>query len=141
MSAVILSLDAARAARAADVDFAPATTGSRSRAARDHTARFHFWTGTSGRRYVHTIYSVFDCPPLEAANYILAKRNGTAQRDVLEVGRFANSQPMRNLTALRQQAMELGADEVHVHLLAMSADDAEAIEADLNGAPLSAHVN
>ncbi len=38
--------------------------------------RFQFWTGASGKRYVHTVYSLFDCPTLEDANYILVRRSG-----------------------------------------------------------------
>jgi hypothetical protein len=132
MSALIISLADARAARAGGSPVA--TDGQNlSGTAVDTAARFYFWTGASGRRYVHTIYSVFDCPPLEAANYILAKRNGSAHRTVLAVGRFASEASPENLKALRQKAGELGADEVHVHLLATSASEAQAITNDLMG--------
>ncbi|MCK9911347.1 hypothetical protein MXD81_19505, partial [Microbacteriaceae bacterium K1510] len=41
------------------------------RAARaDEAARFHFWTGASGKRYVHSVYELVECPPLPAANYV-----------------------------------------------------------------------
>jgi hypothetical protein len=127
MSATIISFAEARAARSA--------SGTREvvaaavSATADSTARFYFWTGASGRRYVHTIYSIFDCPPLDAGNYILAKRDGSAQRRILAIGRVAADG--EDASALRQRAAEIGADEVHIHLLATSAAEAHAIEYDL----------
>jgi len=93
--------------------------------------RFHFWTGASGKRYVHTVYSLFDCPPLEDANYILVRRGDRATRTVLAIGRLYNQCATLNLAEIRQHASILGADEVHVHLLAASTQEAEAVEADL----------
>jgi hypothetical protein len=93
--------------------------------------RFHFWTGASGKRYVHTVYSLFDCPTLEDANYILVRRTDRSTRAVLAIGRLANNCPSQNLAEIRQHAAALGADEVHVHLLASSHIEAEAVEADL----------
>ena len=93
--------------------------------------RFHFWTGASGKRYVHTVYSLFDCPTLEDANYILVRRSDRSTRLVLAIGRLSNNSPSENLAEIRQHAAALGADEVHVHLLAASNQEAEAVEADL----------
>jgi hypothetical protein len=93
--------------------------------------RFHFWTGASGKRYVHTVYSLFDCPTLEDANYILVRRTDRSVRAVLAIGRLANNCPSENLAEIRQHAAALGADEVHVHLLASSHVEAEEVEADL----------
>ncbi len=93
--------------------------------------RFHFWTGASGKRYVHTVYSLFDCPTLEDANYILVRRSDRSTRAILAIGRLSNHCPTQNLGEIRQHAAALGADEVHVHLLASSNQEAEAVEADL----------
>jgi hypothetical protein len=93
--------------------------------------RFHFWTGASGKRYVHTVYSLFDCPTLEDANYILVRRSDRSTRTVLAIGRLSNNCPSQNLAEIRQHAAALGADEVHVHLLASSSQEAAAVEADL----------
>ncbi len=93
--------------------------------------RFHFWTGASGKRYVHTVYSLFDCPTLEDANYILVRRSDRSTRAVLAIGRLSNNCPSENLAEIRQHAAALGADEVHVHLLASSNQEAAAVEADL----------
>jgi hypothetical protein len=97
----------------------------------DTSPRFHFWTGASGKRYVHTVYSLFDCPPLEDANYILVHRANKTARKVLAIGRLHNISATLNLAEIRRRAAELGADEVHVHLLASSLQEAEAVEADL----------
>jgi hypothetical protein len=98
--------------------------------------RFHFWTGASGKRYVHTVYSLFDCPPLEDANYILVRREDKATRTIMAIGRLMNSCAALNLLEIRHHATELGADEVHVHLLAASLQEACAVEADLITAQL-----
>lgn len=94
-------------------------------------APFQFWTGASGTRYVHTIYSLFDCPPVETANYILVKRHLDGHRTVLSIGRAHKTAPTLNLAEIRRRSAELGANEVHVHLLAGSSVQCCAIEADL----------
>lgn len=97
-------------------------------------ARFHFWTGASGRRYVHTVYSIFDCPPLDAANYVLVRRESHAKRVILAIGRLTSESSTLNLADIRQRAATLGADEVHIHLLATSMQEAQAVEVDLRTA-------
>ncbi|HVJ77986.1 MAG TPA: hypothetical protein VM620_09145 [Hyphomicrobium sp.] len=97
----------------------------------ENPPRFHFWTGASGKRYVHTVYNIFDCPTLEDANYILVRRAETGVRMVLAIGQLSNQSPTLNLAEIRQHASALGADEVHVHLLAASAQEARAVEDDL----------
>ena len=104
----------------------------------DTAARFHFWTGASGKRYVHTVYSLFDCPAVETANYVLVRREGVTKRTVLAIGRLTNESASLNLAEIRQRGATIGADEVHVHLLAMSANEAQAVEADLRMAQFAA---
>ena len=128
MSAEIIQLSAFRARRQT-VEAAPhASVGTMVPEA---PPRFHFWTGASGKRYVHTVYSLFDCPTLEDANYILVRRTDRSRRTVLAIGRLSNRCPTQNLAEIRQHSAVLGADEVHVHLLASSSQEAEAVEADL----------
>jgi hypothetical protein len=102
------------------------------------STRFHFWTGASGKRYVHTVYSLFDCPAVDNANYMLVRREGVARRTILAIGRLTNGNGALNLAEIRQQGAAAGADEVHVHLLATSADEAQAVETDLRTAQLPA---
>ncbi len=107
----------------------------------ESSARFHFWTGASGKRYVHTVYSLFDCPPLDAANYVLVRRESKTKRAIVAIGRLTNDTATLNLAEIRQRAATLGADEVHVHLLATSTDDAQAVEVDLKSAQFAALSN
>ena len=97
----------------------------------DLAERFHFRTGGSGRRYVHTVYSLIECPPMSAGNYILVRRDGEGRRSALSIGRSCHQAPTLNLAEIRQRGAELGANEVHVHLLASSVVQSELVEDDL----------
>jgi hypothetical protein len=92
--------------------------------------RFWYWTGGSGRKYIHSVYTLDDCPPLPGAIYVAVRREGTL-RVVLGIGRFTPfwEGPIggRDLQSLRNR----GVDEIHVHLLAKSPEVAEAILDDL----------
>lgn len=92
--------------------------------------RFWYWTGASGRKYIHSVYALEDCPPLPGAIYVAVRREGPL-RLVMGMGRFTpfwdGPSGGRNLQALRER----GVDEIHVHLLAKSADVADAILEDL----------
>jgi len=129
MSAEIIWLADVRARRASKE--AEQTIATVAPTAPENAPRFHFWTGASGKRYVHTVYSIFDCPTLEDANYILVRRTDKATRAVLAIGRLCNQSATLNLAEIRQHASALGADEVHVHLLAGSLQEALAVEEDL----------
>jgi hypothetical protein len=107
----------------------------------DTSPRFHFWTGASGKRYVHTVYSLFDCPPLGLASYVLVRRASKTERKVLAIGRLSHEQASMNLAEIRQRAATLGADEVHVHLLATTANECQAVEVDLRTAQFAARLN
>lgn len=100
--------------------------------------RFHFWTGATGKRYVHTVYSLFDCPPVGIANYVLVRRDGRAIRTVLAIGRVAGEAASLNLAEIRQRGAQLGADEVHIHLLATNPQESQAVEVDLRTAQFAA---
>lgn len=93
--------------------------------------RFLFWSGASGKRYVHTIHSLFDCPELPAANFVLVRRDANGRRSILAIGRVTSACPSLNLAEIRQRGAQLGATEVHVHLLAQDHLESKAIEFDL----------
>ncbi len=97
----------------------------------DLMQRFQFWTGASGRRYVHTIYSLLDCPALSSANFVLVRREVDGQRTVLAISRLGANSPSLNLADIRHRGAMLGANEVHVHLLAESGRDSQLVEFDL----------
>ena len=130
MSAEIIDLAVVRAGRAAKL-LAPASYPQPEGLAAAEKAPFQFWTGASGTRYVHSIYNLFECPPVEAANYVLVKRHDGGRRTVLSIGRASNATATLNLAEIRLRSAQLGANEVHVHLLADSNTESQQIEADL----------
>jgi len=102
------------------------------RTARSNEAtRFHFWTGASGKRYVHSVYDLLDCPPMPAVNYVLVRRTAHGRAEALSIGRVNHGAPSLNLAEIRQRGAELGADEVHVHMLADNAKLGKLVEFDL----------
>ncbi|HKZ96014.1 MAG TPA: hypothetical protein VJ045_03435 [Hyphomicrobiaceae bacterium] len=97
----------------------------------DLAERFHFWSGASGRRYVHTVYCLIECPALPAGNYVLVRRDECGRRTALAIGRVMNEAPSLNLAKIRQHGAALGANEVHVHLLASTPTQSKLVEFDL----------
>ena len=93
--------------------------------------RFHFWSGASGERYVHTVYDLVDCPEVPAANFLLVRRDASGRRSVLAIGHLKHNAGSLNLAEIRHRGARLGANEVHVHLLAPSAHDRRIVELDL----------
>ena len=96
---------------------------------------FHYWRGASGRRYLHSVYTLIGCPALPRANYILVRRFEDGSREALAFGQTRDDTASLNLAHLRHQGAKCGANEVHIHLLAESADARAAVEDDL----LAAH--
>lgn len=137
MSARIIDFSEARASRTKPFMRQLEQRSDSSGQSTDLMQRFQFWTGASGRRYVHTIYSLLDCPALSSANYVLVRREATGQRKVLAIGRLATGSPSLNLADIRHRGAMLGANEVHVHLLAESGRDSQMVEFDLR----SGHVD
>ena len=82
--------------------------------------RLHIWRGASGRRYVHGVFRLLDCPELDAVAYILVRRSADGRREPLRIDRTRSDAPSLNLALIRQYAAQLGANEVHVHSLANS---------------------
>lgn len=130
MSADIINLaDVRRRKAALESPHAPAEiTG-----APDLADRFHFWTGATGRRYVHTVYSLLECPALPMGNYILVNRDAAGHRAVLALGTASHEAASMNLAEIRHRGAELGANEVHIHLLAATPRLSKLVEFDLRG--------
>lgn len=82
--------------------------------------RLHIWRGASGRRYVHGVFKLVDCPEFETAAYVLVRRTADGRREALRIDRTRSDAPSLNLAAIRQFASQLGANEVHVHSLTQS---------------------
>jgi hypothetical protein len=100
-------------------------------ARREIHGRFHFWRGASGKRYVHTVFSLIECPRLPEATYILARREPDGRRRLLRIGQLTSDSPSLNLAEIRQRGATLGANEVHVHLLADAPEQRRVVELDL----------
>lgn len=125
MGARVIQLAEVRARRSAQKPIASPDS------APELTDRFHFWSGASGRRYVHSVYSLVDCPEIPAANFLLVRRDATGRRAVLAIGHLTNGAGSLNLAEIRHRGARLGANEVHVHLLAPSAQQRRIVELDL----------
>lgn len=100
--------------------------------------RFHFWSGASAKRYVHTVYSLLECPELSSGTFVLVHRDEQGRREVRSIGRLVNSVPSLNLADVRQRGATLGANEVHVHLLAATEHEMKLVEFDLRAGQLTA---
>ena len=97
----------------------------------DLLERFWHWQGASGRKYIHSVYEPRSCPPLPGAVFLAVRRVGNA-RVAMTVGCFA---PLWNGAMASADAAEFrDCDEIHVHLLARSAQEAEAVRRDLAAA-------
>ncbi|GFO82390.1 MAG: hypothetical protein A49_20170 [Methyloceanibacter sp.] len=97
---------------------------------------FHYWRGASGRRYLHSVYSLVGCPALPQANFILVRRHEDGTRVALAFGNTKDDAMSLNLAHLRHEGAKIGANEVHIHLLADTARARRFVEADLTAAQL-----
>jgi hypothetical protein len=97
----------------------------------DLPGRLHFWRGASAKRYVHTVYSLIECPPLPRAMYLLVHRDKSGQRKVLHIGCGDSDAPTLNLAQVRQRGAQLGANEVHVHFLPSTDSQRQLVMCDL----------
>ena len=94
---------------------------------------FWYWHGASGRRYIHSVYSPDSCPPLPGAVFLAVRRLGSL-RTVLGAGRFAGLWDVNIATDSASHWRDLGANEIHVHLLSRDDGEARDIAADLSAA-------
>lgn len=95
---------------------------------------FHYWRGVSGKRYLHSVYTLIGCPALPKANYILVRRYADGSRVALAFGQTKDEAISLNLAHLRYQGAKCGANEVHLHLLAETPQERALVEDDLTAA-------
>ncbi len=95
--------------------------------------RFWYWSGRTGRRYIHSVYALGGFPPLPGAVYIATRRHGGVPVAVA-LGRFPSVLDQGGIERLRRRLGALGATELHVHLLARSENEAESVRSDLAAA-------
>lgn len=99
----------------------------------DLDGAFHYWQGASGKRYIHSVYTIFNCPELPKANYVLVNRHANGQCDALAIGMTNEMASSLNLAHLRHQAACLNANEIHVHVMTNSRYEREMVRLDLLG--------
>lgn len=118
-----------------DFEFAPdARAGNRADdfgAVRDLNERFHYWSGASGERYIHSVYQLVDVAELPRVNYLLVYRDERGRCHPLRVGRTTDASSTLNLADIRFRAARLGANEVHIHMIADTSRDRALVECDL----------
>jgi len=95
------------------------------------SGRTHVWSGASGQRYPHSVYSLLECPPLPQAVYVLVRRQDNGALKVLYIAPTVSDTPSLNLARIRQRGATLGANEVHAYLLATSVEACRTIACDL----------
>lgn len=130
MSARIVELSRVAAARSAVSPVAEALQETPAQ-------QFQFWTGASGERYVHSVFSLIGCPELPKAVYILVRHDQHGRRTALRVGRTGHDSESLNLAEIRHRGAQLGANEVHVHFLAGGDHERRQAELDLRSAHFS----
>lgn len=94
--------------------------------------RYHYWMGASGRRYICTIFSPRNCPTVSSAVYIAVHRNEDGTITPLSAG-FYHSPFVGGVKNAHHfaEAVKLGANEIHMHLLADDPFEAEEISNDI----------
>ena len=92
--------------------------------------RFWYWRGHSGREYIHSVYPFAACPPLPGAVYVAVRRAGD-RRIAVATGRFSDFWDVNSDRAGGRRLDDLGADELHVHLLARDPVSAGAVAHDI----------
>jgi hypothetical protein len=93
--------------------------------------RFQFWRGATAKRYIHTVFPLVACPVLGRVNYILVRRNADGTRTLLRIGRTQSDCGTLNRAEVRRRAAQIGANEVHVHLIAETDRQRAIVEMDL----------
>jgi len=92
---------------------------------------FHYWQGLTGQRYLHSVYQLQDCPELPKANYIMVRKLENGDVVPLCIGQTVAEAASLNLAHIRQKAAQLGANEIHIHVLTDSPKQRDDVELDL----------
>ena len=100
-------------------------------------ARLVVWGGASGRQYQHLVYELIECPLAPKTNYVLTRRDAGGGTTILKVGRASHDAPTLNRAQLRHEAALLGANEVHLHVMAKTEAERILVEFDIAAALLA----
>lgn len=88
--------------------------------------QFRYWTGASGRRYLHKILPIAMAPDFRHCSLVLATVRPDGAREAVWVGTTVSGTD-RAIAAARMA----GATEAHVHLLTETADEARHVAEDI----------
>ena len=58
---------------------------------------FHYWEGLTGQRYLHSVYSLHECPELPKANYIMVRKLENGEAIPLYIGQTIGDTTSLNL--------------------------------------------
>ena len=114
-----------------DADRAPGEEPATISATGEIGQNYHYWRGATGRRYLHTVFPLLDCPEIPKSNYIIVARGPKGARRALEIGQTFDHAGSLNLAYLRQRAAQLGGCEIHIHVLSETPSGRNSVEADL----------
>ena len=107
----------------------PTNAPARAASAGGGEARFWYWFGASGRRYIHSVYDLASAPLLPGAVYVAARPDGGDGREALACGILPP--PGGDGEAVLEALRRAGAQEVHLHVLAASPGAARRICRDI----------
>ena len=137
LSSAFFASSAPVAAAAAHVGALSADTPVAGLAGTDLSRRFRYWRGSSGRRYLFSVFplgqrrTVELCPRFEGAVILAVAHGRDDERRILCIEE-TGSRPDRFFESGRlREAVAAGANEIHVHLLTESPAAREALVEDL----------
>lgn len=79
------------------------------------TRRYHYWTGRSGREYVHGVYAPGELPHF-AASSVLMVAHAHGRRTVVDVAATETSPDLLFRSHRYARALGRGVNELHLHL-------------------------
>ncbi len=103
----------------------------------DLSRRFCYWRGTSGQRYLFSVFRLGSrkvedrCPGFERAIVLAVAHRHDGEREIVSAGETGSEPQTYFESRGLQDAITAGANEIHVHLLTRDLDGRVAILRDL----------
>ncbi len=88
---------------------------------RSFAGAFHYWCGSSGARYLHTVFDPDALPELDGAVYLAVRRDLDGRRTAIDAGIIDNRPGIARYGQALAHARHSGANEIHLHLMADTA--------------------
>ncbi|MCH4548247.1 hypothetical protein MK632_21140 [Rhizobium changzhiense] len=98
--------------------------------------QYHHWQGQSGQWWITTVFPLFSSHITGASVYVMVRRDAGGRAHPLYIGQTSDTarRMEEHLHDKVLQAIRLGGNELHVHLLAKTETERFAIETDLRNA-------